>query len=80
MPEFGWILAPAAHCKGYAKEAARAAIAWAEEKFPATTFCCIIDNANAPSIGVAQSLGFRRVDLATYKGFEIGVFHRAPSA
>jgi len=80
MPEFGWVLAPAAHGKGYAKEAARAAIAWAEERFPATPFCCIIDTANAPSIGVAESLGFRRVRLSPYKGVEIGVFHRPPPA
>lgn len=79
MPEFGWILAPSAHGKGYAKEAARAAIGWAEEKFPATTFCCIIDTANAPSIGVAESLGFRSVGFSPYKGVEIGVFHRPPA-
>lgn len=80
MPEFGWVLAPGAHGKGYAKEAAGAAIAWAEKKFPRTAFCCIIDPANKASVGVAEALGFRRVALAPYKGVDIAIFHRAPSA
>lgn len=33
MPEYGWILAPSAQGKGYAKEAVAAALAWGEENF-----------------------------------------------
>lgn len=80
MPEFGWVLAPAAHGKGYAKEAAAAAIGWAEEKFPQTTFCCIIDPENAPSIAVAAALDFKPAGSATYKGKAISVFHRIPTS
>lgn len=80
MPEFGWVLAPGAHGKGYAKEAAGAALSWAEPKFPRTTFCCIIDPANKASVGVAEALGFGRVALAPYKGVDVAIFHRAPAA
>jgi len=78
MPEFGWMLAPSAHGKGYAKEAVAAALAWAEKKFPHTTFCCIIDPANVASVSVAEAYGFKRVALSPYKGVEIAIFHRAP--
>ena len=80
MPEFGWVLAPSANGKGYAKEAVGAAIGWAEKKFPKTTFCCIIDPANTASLRVAEAYGFKRVHLSPYKGIEIAVYHRAPSA
>lgn len=80
MPEFGWLLTPSAHGKGYAKEAVGAAIAWAEKKFPRTTFCCIIDPANTASVSVADAHGFKPVARAPYKGVDIAIFHRAPSA
>ncbi len=80
MPEFGWILSPAAHGKGYAKEAVRAALAWGEAKFPRTTFSCIINPANAASVSVAEAYGFKRVAVAPYNGVDIAIFHRAPAA
>ena len=79
MPEYGWVLAPGAHGKGYAREAVRASLAWGDQKFPDTTFCCIIDPENTPSIGVAEAHGFKRVTLASYRGKEMGIFHRAPA-
>lgn len=78
-PEFGWVLAPSAQGRGYAREAVAAALRWGEDKFPKTTFSCIIDPANAASIRVAETHGFRRVASAAYKGAAIGVFHRSPS-
>ncbi|OFW99573.1 MAG: hypothetical protein A3E78_00280 [Alphaproteobacteria bacterium RIFCSPHIGHO2_12_FULL_63_12] len=79
MPEFGWVLAPAAQGRGYAKEAVSAALAWGEKKFPRTTFCCIIDPQNAASIAVAAAHGFKRVALTPYKGKDIAIFHRPPA-
>ena len=80
MPEFGWVLAPGAQGKGYAREAVGAALVWGERKFPRTTFCCIIDPENAASNAVAAAHGFKRVAVAPYKGKDIAIFHRAPSA
>ena len=78
MPEFGWVLAPTAQGRGYAKEAVAAALRWGEMKFPRTVFSCIIDPRNTASISVAEAHGFRRVATAPYKGAELAIFHRAP--
>ncbi len=78
MPEFGWMLAPGAHGKGYAREALGAALGWADAKLPGVTFCCIIDADNAPSIRVAEAHNFRRVGVGAYKGREIPIYHRTP--
>ncbi|MGD9801280.1 MAG: GNAT family N-acetyltransferase [Parvularculaceae bacterium] len=78
MPEYGWILAPSAQGKGYAKEALAAALVWGEGKFPNTVFSCIIDPANTPSLRVAEGNGFRKIGIAPYKGTDIAIFHRPP--
>ena len=80
MPEYGWVLAPAAHGKGYAREAVGSALVWGDQKFPGTTFCCIIDPANTASVAVAEAHGFKRALIAPYKGKDIAIFHRAPAA
>lgn len=75
-PELGWVFSGAAHGKGYATEAGRAALSWAEAKFPGATMCCIIDEENAPSIRVAEKLGFREAARAAYLGSAVIVFER----
>jgi RimJ/RimL family protein N-acetyltransferase len=68
MPEIGWVLAPPQHGKGYATEAAQAAIAWAEGHFGPVRTACIIAPDNAPSIRVAERCGYREFQRTTYKG------------
>lgn len=68
VPEVGWVLRPDMHGKGYASEAVRAALAWAESTMSARVFSCIIDPDNAPSLRVAEKCGFREVARTTYKG------------
>ncbi len=75
-PEAGWVLAPAAHGKGYATEAARAALAWGEARLGWARTVCIIDPENAPSLRVADKCGFREIHRATYKGGPAVVFAR----
>ena len=58
--EIAWSLAPGARGKGFATEAAGAAIGWSFERFPLDRIVSIIDPRNAASIGVAQRLGERR--------------------
>ena len=77
-PEFGWVVAPAFHGRGYATEAVAASVAWAERKFPGTPFVCIIDAANAPSRRIAAKAGFAEAGLARYKGKDIGLYERPP--
>jgi len=76
MLEFGWVLAPHAHGKGYASEAVAAAMTWAEQHRPSLRAVCIIDPANQPSIRVAEKAGFKRWQETTYHGGPTIVFAR----
>lgn len=58
-PEVGWALLPATHGKGYATEAARAAMGWAFETLGWTEVIHCIHQENAASIAVAGRLGSR---------------------
>jgi RimJ/RimL family protein N-acetyltransferase len=58
--EIAWSLAPAARGKGYAAEAARAAIDWAFASFPLTRIISLIHPDNLASQRVAERLGERR--------------------
>jgi len=72
----GWILAPRAHGKGYATEAARAAIAWSEKNLSGMKVVCMIDPANVASIRVAEKIGFREYARTSYKGMPTILFER----
>jgi RimJ/RimL family protein N-acetyltransferase len=67
MPEIGWVLAPHSHGKGYATEAARAAVAWGDVHFGPIRTACIIAPENEPSIRVAEKCGYREFQRTTYK-------------
>jgi RimJ/RimL family protein N-acetyltransferase len=75
MPEAGWAFAPQFHGKGYAAEAVAAALAWGEANLGRKSFC-MIDPANAPSIAVAQRVGFDAGHEASYAGKPTRVFLR----
>ncbi|WP_074267162.1 GNAT family N-acetyltransferase [Paraburkholderia phenazinium] len=68
MPEVGWALTPAAQGRGYATEGVRAALKWADAKWPAADTACIIAPENAPSLRVAQKCGYVEWTRGTYKG------------
>ncbi len=73
-PEVGWTLTGAAQGQGYASEALAAILAWTDAGIPATT--CIIDPANAPSIRLAERLGYRLRTQGTYRDAPILIFDR----
>ena len=75
-PEIGWILASSSHGKGYATEAARAAVAWGDERFGGGHTACIIHPENVSSIRVAEKCGYRKSGIAMYKGQPTIVFVR----
>ena len=60
--EIGWSLAPGARGRGYATEAARAAIDWSFASLPLDRIVSIIHPRNHPSRKVAERLGQRRTD------------------
>lgn len=75
-PEAGWVLAPWAHGRGYAREAVGAAVAWADANLSGDRTVCMIDPANEPSLRVAARAGYVETGRATYKGEPTVLFER----
>ena len=57
--EAGWLLATEAQGRGYAREACAAMLAWADAQGIARTVCMIAPD-NAPSLRLAERLGYVR--------------------
>jgi RimJ/RimL family protein N-acetyltransferase len=77
LPEMGWVLIPAAHGQGFATEAVRAALAWADSSFDHPGTACIIAPDNVASIRVARKGGFREKTTGTYRDSITLIFERA---
>lgn len=77
VPELGWLIAASAQGKGYATEAALAAIAWGRQYFPIVDrIACIIPPENLASIRVAEKCGFTLVSSATFLQLPILMYDR----
>ncbi len=68
MPELGWALVSRAHGKGYATEAVRAAIAWADVNLTSKKTVCIVHPDNVASLRVAEKCGYVREQETTFNG------------
>jgi RimJ/RimL family protein N-acetyltransferase len=79
-PEIGWALDPAVHNRGYATEAVRAALAWADAHWPDDDTTCIVAPENQASLNVAHKCGYREQHRTTYKGKPTIVLRRAPGS
>jgi RimJ/RimL family protein N-acetyltransferase len=77
VPEQGWALAPPMYGMGYATEAAAAQIAWGERHFGRSDFVCMIAPQNAPSLRVAEKLGYREYARVLSKGEDSVLLRRA---
>jgi RimJ/RimL family protein N-acetyltransferase len=75
-PEAGWAFRPTAHGKGYAREAMEAILAWADEALPHDRTVCMIAPGNAPSLRLAERLGYRPLPPSTYRGQKTLLFER----
>jgi RimJ/RimL family protein N-acetyltransferase len=79
-PEIGWVFSSASHGKGYATEAVRAALSWADKQssvpFHSSRTTCIIHPDNVPSIRVAEKCGYREFERTSYKGHSAILFVR----
>ena len=75
-PEMGWIFSARTHGNGFASEAGRAALDWFDSTIGPMSVPAIIDLDNAPSMRLAERLGFERLSDATYRGEQIGFFRR----
>lgn len=78
LPEMGWIFAPYAQGQGYASEAVRGGLRWADAALAGREIVAIISPANAPSVRVAERTGFSVREEALYKGEPILLFRRPP--
>lgn len=76
LPEIGWVLAKNHHGKGYATEAAGAALEWGDAHFGKTDSFCIFHPDNPGSIRVAEKLGYSYWQTAQYMGGDTPVYRR----
>jgi RimJ/RimL family protein N-acetyltransferase len=76
VPEVGWVLARWSHGRGYATEAAGAAIEWLERTLGPQRTVCIISDENRASVRVAQKVGYREFARSEYRGAPIVMFER----
>jgi len=67
-PEMGWVLAPWCVGRGFATEAAQAALGWIDAVFRARRTVCMIDPENAASLNVAGKCGYREFARAAKDG------------
>ena len=75
-PEAGWVLVPRAHGKGYAFEAASAALAWRDTALPSGETVCIINPEHTVSLRLADKLGFRNAVNGVYHGNTLRILRR----
>lgn len=75
-PEVGWVLAPSAHGKGYATEAVKTALTWADSTLAARRYVCIVDPQNQASLRVAHKCGFTPFAQTTFKGSQVTLMER----
>ena len=68
VPEAGWVLKAAQHGKGFASEAARCALAWADANLEAPATVCLLNPGHVASIHVARKLGYGGDEPASYQG------------
>jgi len=76
FPEVGWVLAPHTHGRGYATEAARAALAWGDAHLPQARTVCLIDVGNESSLRLAAKLGYQEIARVRYKDIPVVLLER----
>jgi len=80
FPEAAWMTAGWARGRGYASEAAAAALGWMEESFGTERTVCLIHAENRPSLRVASKLGYAPFADCTYRGYPALLHERGKAA
>lgn len=76
LPEMGWVLTAWSHGQGFGTEAVTAGLAWIDQALAPPVIPCIIDPGNAPSLALADKLGFRVKIHTTFKDAPIVMLER----
>lgn len=74
--EAGWLFEGAAQGQGFAHEAMAAALKWFDAAGLGDRCVCMIDPVNAPSMLLAEKLGFVKTRLSPYEGGALQLFER----
>lgn len=75
-PELGWGVAPAFQGQGLAHEALQAVLDWTDACRREARTVCMISPDNAPSVKLAERVGYRPYADADYKGASVTLFER----
>jgi RimJ/RimL family protein N-acetyltransferase len=76
FPESTWSIVPEAQGRGYASEAADAALTWLARQGLGAETVCLIHVENVASLRVAAKLGYRPVREVEYRGYRARLFRR----
>ncbi|HYJ29571.1 MAG TPA: GNAT family N-acetyltransferase [Allosphingosinicella sp.] len=76
VPEITWSFESKVHGRGYATEAAQAALDWIERTHGAARTVCLIHQDNEASLRVADKLGYREFRRCDYRGYPAILFER----
>lgn len=76
VPELGWGVATPFQGQGLAAEGLRAALHWADTVLDAPRTVCMIAPDNAPSIRLAEKVGYRAYGESVYKDHAVRLFAR----
>ena len=74
--EIGWMFVKDSQGRGYATEAATAALKWLEADSPCKETVCLIAPDNLASLAVAKKLAYEIEDEVTYRGKSMLVLRR----
>ena len=75
-PEAGWVLRTSAHRQGFATEAVRRILEWADAFLEAPRTVCTFDPQHAASIRVAQKMGYVEIIRTSYRGRPLLIIER----
>jgi len=79
-PEITWSFEPRVQARGYATEAAQAALEWIERRHGIRRTVCLIHAENAASLRVAAKLGYSELGSLDYRGYPAILFERSAEA
>lgn len=78
--EIGWMFTRASQRRGYAAEAATAALAWLDAECHGARTVCLIAPGNVASLALADKLSYKIVQEVVYRGKAMLTLQRDPTS